>query len=100
MRKTSLLLFLALFPAGAAMADPIHRAVREDDLAKVRDLIAKDPRVVSAVEDDKQTPLHIAVRLDHQTAISQLTTMPRSCITRPEAAPWSLQRSCWTKALR
>ncbi len=64
--RTSIRLFvvllLTLTGAGAALAAPIHAAVKADNLAKVTALLDKDPTLISLkTTKDGETPLHIAV---------------------------------------
>ncbi len=51
-------------PAAVAKAkaspSPIHDAVAKWDVAKVRELLNADPKLVKAVDGDGRTPLHIA----------------------------------------
>ena len=46
---------------GTALAGPIHDAVRDGDVAKVRQLLANGAKVEARVEDG-WTPLHLAVK--------------------------------------
>ncbi|RCK79082.1 MAG: Ankyrin [Candidatus Ozemobacter sibiricus] len=64
--RTSVRLFvvllLALTGTGAALAAPIHAAVKADNLAKVTALLDKDPSLINLkTTKDGETPLHIAV---------------------------------------
>ncbi len=65
-RRTSILLcllpalFLLCLTGRLAIADPIHDAARKGDLAKLKELVAANPSVVSAVDKMGKTPLHIA----------------------------------------
>ena len=49
-----------------ALAAPIHDSSGKGDLAKVKTLIAKDPKLVNAKDGNGATPLHFAVAGGHK----------------------------------
>ncbi|HEY2470999.1 MAG TPA: ankyrin repeat domain-containing protein [Terracidiphilus sp.] len=58
--------FLALAVSIAAsntlsFAEPIHDAARKGDMKKLKELLQSDPKLVSAKDNEGDTPLHVAV---------------------------------------
>ncbi len=49
-----------LWISAAALAGPIHDAVRAGDLAKVKALVAANPKIVNEKDARGRTPLHFA----------------------------------------
>jgi ankyrin repeat protein len=60
-----LLLWLLLLLASAGWCAEIHDAALQGDLAKVRELLAKDPVLVNAKGHNEKTPLHWAAQGGH-----------------------------------
>ena len=56
----------------AVFAGEIHDAVRADDLAKVKALVAKDPQVVNEKDARGRTPLHFASYAGNQEIVAFL----------------------------
>jgi ankyrin repeat protein len=56
----SALLAVVFGISAAAFASEIHEAVRAGDLAKIKALVVKDPKVVNEKDDRGRTPLHFA----------------------------------------
>jgi len=52
---------IALIAAQSLLAQEIFDVVRSGDLAKVKELVEKDPQVVKARNSNQSTPLHVAV---------------------------------------
>ena len=61
----ALLLYAAALPACAQPLPPIHVASRAGDSARVRALLAEDPRLVNTAERKGWTPLHFAAQEGH-----------------------------------
>jgi ankyrin repeat protein/L-ascorbate metabolism protein UlaG (beta-lactamase superfamily) len=55
-----------------AFAADIHEAVRAGDLAKVKTLVAADPKTIAELADLGKTPLHIAAAAGHAEIVSFL----------------------------
>lgn len=68
--RPALILALALLCAATAFCDPIHDAARKGNLKKVKEILATDPKAVSAQDSNGDTPLHLAA-LHGQYAIAQ-----------------------------
>ena len=70
MKTLSMLLITALLmlPGPAALrAQEIFEAIRGGDLAKVKELVEKEPQVVKARNVRKSIPLHVAVDSDNES---------------------------------
>ncbi len=61
----SLMLALLLLLAQSAWCSEIHDAALNGDLAKVKELLAKDPSLLDSVNDTGRTPLHLAANRGH-----------------------------------
>ena len=59
LRPILILVLLSLFP-GFVLADEIHTAAREGDLAQVRRLVDEDPTRISLADDRQCRPIHFA----------------------------------------
>lgn len=57
---------------GTMMAEEIHDAARDGDLAKVEALLAKDPELVHAKGSNEKVPLHFAAERDEQKIVKYL----------------------------
>lgn len=68
--RPALIVALAFFCAATAFSDPIHDAARKGDLKKVKEILAADPKAVSAQDNNGDTPLHLAA-LHGQYAVAQ-----------------------------
>ena len=68
--------FFAVFllVSQAALTAEIHDAVRAGDLAKVKELIAKDPKVVREKDASGRTPLHYASNSGNMEIVNILLT--------------------------
>lgn len=71
-RVTMLLACSVLCFAASVHAAAIHSAAQRGDLAKVKALIAKNPKLVNANEYDDTYPLHNAVGGNHQDVAAYL----------------------------
>lgn len=75
-RRNSLVLAVLLCCfAGPACADPIHEAAQAGDLAKVQEIIQKNPKAISVKENKEfsgQTPLHFAARYGQKEVVEFL----------------------------
>ncbi len=73
-RKQLTILFLSLFigllPAAAA---EIHDAARNGDLTRVKEILAKNPGSVNALDDRGCTPLYFAAYRGHKAVVELLT---------------------------
>jgi len=56
---------VALIFSQSIFAQEIFDAIRSSNLAKVKELVEKDPQMVNARNARRSTPLHIAADLDH-----------------------------------
>ncbi|MDH4270745.1 MAG: ankyrin repeat domain-containing protein [Candidatus Aminicenantes bacterium] len=65
MAKAIVMALLMSALASRMNAQEIFDAVRNGDLAKVKELIEKDPKLVNAKNSLSATPLHIAAEVDH-----------------------------------
>jgi len=68
--KTGLILIVLLAFTITLPAQEIFDAVRKGDLAKVKELVEKDPQLVKARDRNQTTPLHIAADMNNE-AISK-----------------------------
>ncbi len=71
------ILLTALLPTSSLRAEPIHDAARKGDVAEVKRLLRKDPKLVNLVETRKRkeggvTPLHYAAEKGHITVVELL----------------------------
>jgi len=69
MKKTISFIILFAMPmllAQSAFAQDIFDAVRSGDLAKVKELVEKDPKLVKARNANQSTPLHVAVDVNNE----------------------------------
>jgi ankyrin repeat protein len=62
----------SLVSVSAAQAGEIHRLVDDGQVGKVKELLAKDPRLLGAVDRLQRTPLHIAARNGHLDMVKLL----------------------------
>ena len=70
-------------PADAVSDTRLHDAAKLGDIAAVRALLEKQPKLVNARNNDGQTPLHIAAKSGHKEMIGLLLekgvkSMPRT----------------------
>lgn len=75
--KKAIVLFIAfsaflLFLFASIWADEIHDAARKGDLAKVKELLEKDPKLVNAKDERESTPLHFAASRGHKEIVELL----------------------------
>jgi len=63
---------IALLLAQSMFAQEIFDAVRNGDLAKVKELIEKDPQLVKARNANQSTPLHVAVDVNNESIAGYL----------------------------
>ncbi len=68
----ALLLIAGLSFSAPQTSAEIHKAAREGDLAKVKELAGKDPRLLQAKDENGRTPLHWAARGVHFEVIQYL----------------------------
>lgn len=61
---------LAFLCATTAFSDPIHEAARKGNLKKVKEILATDPKAISAQDNNGDTPLHLAA-LHGQYAVAE-----------------------------
>ena len=59
--RTTMLVALFVLAVGASYSAPIHDSSGKGDLAKVKALVAKDPKLVNLKDPKGATPLHFAV---------------------------------------
>ena len=73
-KKQNLVSFLAalLLLAMAMQAQDIFDAVRADDLDSIKALIERNPQIVYEKDDQKSTPLHWAVKVNHPEILKYL----------------------------
>jgi ankyrin repeat protein/L-ascorbate metabolism protein UlaG (beta-lactamase superfamily) len=75
--KIAIILFLAAVfflysPAFQAPPEEIFKAAAEGDLAKVRELVEKDPELVNVRSEEESTPLHGAAAAGHLAIVEFL----------------------------
>jgi ankyrin repeat protein/Tol biopolymer transport system component len=59
--KKIIIVFVVLFAfIASALADEIHEAAKEGTLAKVKELLEKDPKLINFKDENGRTPLHWA----------------------------------------
>ena len=68
--RTAMIAGLVLLFAVAGFSDPIHDAARKGNLKKVKEILASDPKAVSAQDANGDTPLHQAA-LHGQYAVAE-----------------------------
>lgn len=72
MKKLILMTCVLLAAAIGIHAQEIFDAVRSGDLAKVKELVEKDPQLVEARNANQSTPLHVAVDVDNELIVRYL----------------------------
>lgn len=71
MKTLAAVMVFSLMAVGA-MSAPIHDAAGKGDLAKVKALVAKDPKLVNLKDGTGATPLHFAVAGGHKAVVEYL----------------------------
>jgi ankyrin repeat protein len=66
MKKLILVSFLVLIIVTAVYSQEIFDAIRNGDLAKVKELVDRDPSTVKLENQDHDTPLHMAALMDNE----------------------------------
>jgi len=66
MKKAVLIILLLLITAISSNAQEIFEHIRSGNLAKVRDLVEKDPQLVKARNANQSTLLHVAVDVNNE----------------------------------
>jgi len=66
MKATAKILIFVLVLSSAAFAQDIFEAVRNGDIAKVKELVEKNPELIKARNARKSTPLHAAVDVNNE----------------------------------
>ena len=101
---TCLTAFIFLFGLfSLSQAAEIHQAVQAGDLAKVKEILAADPALVNAKDENGRTPLHWAVRGDNLEVLRCLVDKGAdlNALDNNGAAPLhTLARSGQTEAAR
>lgn len=72
LKATAVALAAATLAFSSAFAGPIHDAARDGDLQTVKNLLADDPSLVNAKDDDGCTPLLWACREAHADVVGYL----------------------------
>ena len=72
LKKTSLMLMLLLACTIKLSSQEIFDAVGEGDLAKIKELVKKNPELVNAKNSNQNTPLHIAAESDNEVIAEYL----------------------------
>ncbi len=65
-------MLLLLFGAFSFTPGSIHDAVKAKDLSKVRELVAQDPSLVNARDDEGRTPLFLAAETGQKALVDEL----------------------------
>ncbi len=68
--RPAMIVALAVLCAATAFCDPIHDAARKGDLKKVKEILAADPKAISAQDNNGDTALHQAA-LHGQYAVAE-----------------------------
>ena len=71
---TFLALALVIMWSTAAMCQQIHKAVKDNDLPEVRQLLKNDPDLVFAKDENGFTPLHLAAANGYKDMVDFLLT--------------------------
>jgi len=66
MKATVKILIFILVLSSAASAQDIFEAVRNGDIAKVKEFVERNPELLKVRNARKSTPLHVAVDADHE----------------------------------
>ena len=72
MKPKAIAVFLMLYIAASGVCDDIHEAARDGKLDAVKSLLAENRDLVSALDDDSCTPLHLAARNGHSDIVEHL----------------------------
>jgi len=79
---------LPLWICLTAEAGAIHEAVTQGDLQAVKDLLAKDPKLVAAEDKNRETPLHEAARRGHKAIAALLIAAKADLNARNNRVYW------------
>lgn len=71
-KKIINLFLLLFFIAIPALAEEIHDAAQQGDLAKIKMLLEKNPELLSARSENEKTPLHFAAQGGHEEIVDLL----------------------------
>lgn len=71
-RARLLVCMTALFASTVAFGGPIHDAARKGDAAKIKALLQTDPKLVSDIDKNGDTPLHVACLHGQLAAVQAL----------------------------
>lgn len=63
---------LLLFIAIPVLAEEIHDAAQQGDLAKIKELLEKNPELLEARSENEKTPLHFAAQGGHKEIVELL----------------------------
>lgn len=70
--KKITLFMLVLFISLPAVAEEIHDAAQQGDLAKIKELLEKNPDLLEARSESEKTPLHYAAQGGHKEIVELL----------------------------
>lgn len=70
--RAALVICLALLCGATAFSDPIHDAARKGNVKKIKEILATDPKAVSARDSQGDTPLHVACLHNQLSAVEAL----------------------------
>src|ERR1700761_7705204 len=72
-----LVLAFMLMWSNVAVCGEIHKAIKDNDNAKVRELIKNNPDLVSSKDEDGFTPLHLAAANGNEDLVRFFLTSTR-----------------------
>ena len=72
--KKTITLLIVFFIAIPLLADEIHDAALQGDLAKIKELLEKSPELLEARSGNEKTPLHYAAQGGHMEIVELLLT--------------------------
>lgn len=90
--RTSFILVLMLMWSKFALCGEIHEAVKNDDIAKVKELIQNNPDLVFSKDEDGFTPLHLAAANGHKEIVEFLLTTKADVNSRDNAGSTPLHQ--------
>jgi ankyrin repeat protein len=91
--RATIVLALMLIWSSLALCGVIHEAVKNNDMAKVRELIRNDPDLVFSRDEDGFTPLHLAAANGQKDMVEFLLTSKAEFDAKDNAGSTALHQA-------